>query len=621
MVHLNNLLLILFTFTIVLPSPQTNLGSATNVSSNLSEGSYPQDYLFSEAFASVIDSGEECFGNRIEALELGIQCSRRCKKEAPCENTRKQCLCDGLCGLSCLKPDLCCPDLPKIANGDFSPKKNLFKTKVVYQCEPGYYLFGSKERTCQGDEYWSGIPAECISQPLCRSPIKINHARNPSDGTYILNDKVNYSCYPGYQSRGDPEAVCKLIESNHTAWVWSGSPFKCIPKSCGDPGQIENGKRHGDSFIIASSVFYTCDEGFEMIGQARRYCQSDSQWSGQPAHCEPITCNPTDHLENGKINYAYPLIFNSTVEYSCDYGFRLVGPQSRKCGAERKLIGEVPRCEEIDCGELGTLHNGYIKGYSTRMGDRQEFFCLDGMKFLGDSKESVCLESGNWSHPLPKCLATCEVPWVECSTKMFIIPPDVVQQANQTNVTLKEATLGAIVTDGTYLVIYCQTTHELDEPIDANNATQPLVCNNGSWSFTPKCKPASCSLPPPSPKNGRAKVVAIEHGSIAYIHCFDGYKLIGQNVTHCAFGEWSYIDVICSEIYCGFPGTIDHGRVLLVGLTGMYDYKPYIKRIPINRQIAYECDNGYRLNDGAPSGATCMDGLWKPEGLPTCIEE
>lgn len=119
---------------------------------------------FTLAAESSNSNDKECIGNRIEALEVGRQCSRRCKKDIPCENTRKQCLCDGICGLSCVKPDLSCPDLPKIENGDFSPKSSLFNTKVTYQCDLGFYLFGSRERLCQGDEDWSGIPVECLAE-------------------------------------------------------------------------------------------------------------------------------------------------------------------------------------------------------------------------------------------------------------------------------------------------------------------------------------------------------------------------------------------------------------------------------------------------------------------------
>jgi len=363
-----------------------------------------------------------------------------------------------------------------------------------------------------------------------------------------------------------------------------------------------------------------------MVGQARRYCQSDNMWSGQQPQCVPVTCNPTDHLENGKINYAYPLVYNSTVEYSCDFGFKLVGPSRRICGPDRRLLGEAPQCQEIDCGEIGPLNNGHIKGFSTRMGDKKRFHCLDGMKFQGESFETVCLESGRWSHPLPLCLGPCTVPQVEHASKVYVIQPDLLnakpdRDPSQHMVLLTQAKLGEKTSHGSFLEIVCEDNYELDEQMDKDSVIQAPVCNNSTWSYEPKCKPASCKSTPPSPKNGRVRVASIEHGSKGYIHCLDGFRLKGSSTSECIMGNWTEVDSQCIEIFCAFPGYIDHGRVLLVGLTGMYDYKPYIKRISNNRQIAYECDPGFHVNDGAPSGATCMDGQWKPEGLPTCIKE
>lgn len=278
---------------------------------------------------------------------------------------------------------------------------------------------------------------------------------------------------------------------------------------------------------------------------------------------------------------------------------------------------------EIDCGQLGPLHNGYIKGYSNRMGDKKEFVCMEGMKFEGNHRDSVCLESGLWSHPLPQCLAPCIVPQVEHATSVYVIPPDLIRSQNQifTNVSLKTVESGSQVSHGSFLELQCEKNYELDEQLDEYSVIQAPMCYNETWSYMPKCKPARCRATPPSPKNGRTRLASTDHGSKGYIHCLDGFKLKGDDVTHCVKGNWSAIDSTCTEIYCGFPGVIEHGRVLLVGLTGMYDYKSYIRRISINRQIAYECEVGYRMNDGAPSGATCMDGQWRPDGLPTCIKE
>lgn len=106
----------------------------------------------------------ECYENRLEALELGRRCSRRCRKDMPCENARKQCLCDSLCGLSCIKPDSTCHPITKVENGDFFPKSNKFGAVITFSCNDGYFLFGSRERMCQGDEEWTGTPAECLKE-------------------------------------------------------------------------------------------------------------------------------------------------------------------------------------------------------------------------------------------------------------------------------------------------------------------------------------------------------------------------------------------------------------------------------------------------------------------------
>lgn len=158
------------TFCITTFQIKTLIYVAAIISSSLSE-----DLEYSHEFNQTVreleasdksetDQKNECFSNRADALELGRQCSRRCRKDIPCENTRKQCLCDGLCGMSCIKPDLSCPDLRSIENGIIHGKNNRFNSRVTYQCNDGYYLFGSRERLCQGDEDWSGTPAVCMSE-------------------------------------------------------------------------------------------------------------------------------------------------------------------------------------------------------------------------------------------------------------------------------------------------------------------------------------------------------------------------------------------------------------------------------------------------------------------------
>jgi hypothetical protein len=70
-------------------------------------------------------------------------------------------------------------------------------------------------------------------------------------------------------------------------------------------------------------------------------------------------------------------------------------------------------------------------------------------------------------------------------------------------------------------------------------------------------------------------------------------------------------------VYCRFPGYLANGRLMLVGHMGMYDYRPYVRKVMHGRQIAFECQKGFYLN--GPTGSTCLNGVWSPSNLPQCL--
>ena len=45
------------------------------------------------------------------------QCPRKCSTDSDCMNDRKLCLCDGACGMSCIRPEKECPELPDPPHG------------------------------------------------------------------------------------------------------------------------------------------------------------------------------------------------------------------------------------------------------------------------------------------------------------------------------------------------------------------------------------------------------------------------------------------------------------------------------------------------------------------------
>ena len=57
------------------------------------------------------------FSNEEAARAQGLKCMTRCLSDGACQNKKKLCLCDGLCGLSCVRPEKECPELPDPDSG------------------------------------------------------------------------------------------------------------------------------------------------------------------------------------------------------------------------------------------------------------------------------------------------------------------------------------------------------------------------------------------------------------------------------------------------------------------------------------------------------------------------
>ena len=39
------------------------------------------------------------------------------------------------------------------------------------------------------------------------------------------------------------------------------------------------------------------------------------------------------------------------------------------------------------------------------------------------------------------------------------------------------------------------------------------------------------------------------------------------------------------SVFCPFPGFVENGKVLLVGSMGLYEYRPYVRKIRNNRPL------------------------------------
>ncbi|CAB1320460.1 unnamed protein product, partial [Coregonus sp. 'balchen'] len=91
----------------------------------------------------------------------------------------------------------------KIEHGNFT-----FGTVVFYDCNPGFYPFGSPVLTCQPTGQWDKPLPECIV-------VDCGHPGCPPNGQlsgdkFTFGSTVRYTCTGGRQLKGESARTCQL---------------------------------------------------------------------------------------------------------------------------------------------------------------------------------------------------------------------------------------------------------------------------------------------------------------------------------------------------------------------------------------------------------------------------
>ncbi|KAJ7408534.1 hypothetical protein BTVI_59212 [Pitangus sulphuratus] len=397
----------------------------------------------------------------------------------------------------------------------------------------------------------------------------------------------------------------------------------CAGISCGVPPTLENGFYSAEDFFAGSTVTYHCNSGYYLLGDSRMLCLDNGSWNSISPSCldvdecavgsdcnehasclntngsyvctcippytgdgkkcaEPVKCHNPGNPEHGRLNGDTHSV-GSEVTFSCEEGFQLTGVAKLTCLESGEWSHPIPYCEAISCGAPVIPENSVILGSNFTYHSKVVYRCNDGYNLVG-KKEILCLASGVWNHPPPSCeMVTCPSP----------------QDISNGRYTLSGT---AYLSSVSYT---CDSGYSLQGP-------SVLVCaSSGNWNSTPPaCNIVSCGSPP-AIKDAVIKGDNFTFGNTVSYTCKEGYTLVGPATVEClASGKWSVSHQQCLAVSCDEPPHVENAS-------------PESGHRLFGDIAYYFCLDGYSLADN--SQLLCnAEGKWvPPEGrdMPHCIAD
>eukprot|EP00075_Anas_platyrhynchos_P029897 XP_027319150.1 complement receptor type 1 isoform X14 [Anas platyrhynchos] len=503
--------------------------------------------------------------------------------------------------------------------------------------------------------------AACEDPPL----IEFGKIVSGVKSEYEENDRVQYTCDPGYALSGSEWVTCH-------GKVWMPGPPQCLERPCGSIPAVANAAFEGRSkekYEPGETVRYQCHEGFQVTGPPEIFCRRGN-WSTPPI-CEEKDrkCGPPPDIEYGDI-LSFPLPeydHGKTVKYKCPSFYILEGPEQITC--INGLWTNPPVClaactaseEDMDRNNIELRWRGERKLYSTS-GDFVEFDCKIGhVQDPASSPFRVQCMDGTLEYPRCKPgIIGLPGEGGKCG------PPPDIENGDILSFQLKQYPQGAMLkykcasfyilkgpeqitcTDGQWtnppVCLAACTTSE--EDMDRNNieltwsgerklylksgdfvefdckigyvqdpASSPfrVQCMDGTLEY-PRCKPGNVTCEPP-PEIAGGKVQGVKKprylpGETAHYQCWQGFQMTGASTVTCKNGTWTERPQ-CKEKPCDYP-VIENGKI---SERMAHSYFP----MRIGQYVDYHCRNGYLApNGGRVVRIYCSKGGWNPE--PKCLK-
>ncbi|XP_033009860.1 uncharacterized protein LOC117049229 [Lacerta agilis] len=230
-------------------------------------------------------------------------------------------------------------------------------TVLRYRCIPGYEPIPGEtlSLTCLDTSKWSvENPRFCqgkfhLIRRRCTA-VTIENGRIVIPSPMQIGDEITLGCNEGYRLIGEKTLRCVLVGDKAE---WHTDPPICRQIRCYPPDNIEFGSHSGqphEEFHYGSTVTYTCNEGFSLIGSPNSTCSPSSTstagvWLPRPPKCKVVRCREPE-IENGRVTTPTQDIYTygDRASFECNPGYVMVGRSTCTCGPNHGWIPRFPKC-------------------------------------------------------------------------------------------------------------------------------------------------------------------------------------------------------------------------------------------------------------------------------------
>ncbi|XP_030215653.1 P-selectin isoform X2 [Gadus morhua] len=299
-----------------------------------------------------------------------------------------------------------CGSAGEILNGEVIYTGVEFGHTATTVCAKGYLLVGKANRTCLSGG-WDERPAFCEAVQ-CTKPETNTETLGPWKASYAYRQVLMFRCRQGTL------VGQKAISCSENA-TWSAPPPVCKDVECPRPNVPHSSLSSGSwrpPFRYRSSMTFSCDPGYVLVGQASVSCSQEGRWTPALPQCIYVECPrpnvPHSSLSSG--SWRPPFRYRSSMTFSCDPGYVLVGQASVSCSQEGRWTPALPQCIYVECPRPNVPHSSLSSGSwrpPFRYRSSMTFSCDPGYVLVGQASVS-CSQEGRWTPALPQCI------YVEC---------------------------------------------------------------------------------------------------------------------------------------------------------------------------------------------------------------